>query len=137
MTIRFLPIIERELRAASRRESTYRVRWWTTLIATSAALICFIYVSSQPLPAGVTNPLFAALAGCAFLMSLFAGVFLSSDSLSEEKRQGTLGLLFLSNLLGSDIVLGKFGALALNAFFSVLALLPVMGVPLLLGGVNW
>lgn len=81
--------------------------------------------------------MFAALAGCAFILCLFAGVFLTSDSLSEEKREGTLGLLFLSNLLGSDIVLGKFSALALNAFFSVLALLPVMGVPLLLGGVDW
>jgi len=137
MTVRFLPIIERELRAAARRKGTYRVRWWTTLIAALVTLICFLYVSSRPLPAGVTNPLFAALAGCAFLLCLFAGVFLTSDSLSEEKREGTLGLLFLSNLLGSDIVLGKFSALALNAFFSVLALLPVMGVPLLLGGVNW
>ena len=66
---------------------------------------------------GPFRQLFAALAGCAFILCLFAGVFLTSDSLSEEKREGTLGLLFLSSLLGSDIVLGKFSALALNAFF--------------------
>src|SRR6185503_12548267 len=133
----FLPIIERELRAASRRKGTYRVRWWTTLIATLVTLICFSYVSSRNLPVGITNPLFSVLAGCAFILCLFSGVFLTSDSLSEEKRAGTLGLLFLSRLRGGDIVMGKFSALALNAFFSVLALLPVMGVPLLLGGLDW
>ncbi len=135
--VSFLPIIERELRAAARRKGTFRVRWWTTLIATFVTLVSLRFVSTRPLPAGVTNPLFAVLAGCAFILCLLAGVFLTSDSLSEEKREGTLGLLFLSNLLGGDIVLGKFSALALNAFFSVLALLPVMGVPLLLGGVGF
>src|SRR6185436_18297320 len=99
--------------------------------------ICLMWVSTKPLPAGVTNPLFAALTGCAFLLSFLAGAFLTSDSLSEEKRGGTLGLLFLSNLKSNDIILGKFSALFLNAFFSVLALLPVIGIPMVLGGLEF
>jgi hypothetical protein len=132
----FIPIVERELLVGARRRATFRVRWWTTLIATGATLICLHVVSTKPLPAGVTNPLFAVLAICAFVVSFLSGVFLSSDSLSAEKRQGTLGFLFLSNLGGVDLVLGKFSALLINAFLAIFALLPVMGVPLLLGGVD-
>jgi ABC-type transport system involved in multi-copper enzyme maturation permease subunit len=133
----FLPIIARELLVASRRKATFRVRWWATLIGTGATFICLFSILTKPLPSGFANPLFAVLAACAFLLSFLAGAFLSSDSLSEEKRGGTLGLLFLSNLKSKDIVLGKFSALFLNAFFSVLALLPVIGIPMVLGGLEF
>ena len=82
------------------------------------------------------NPLFGILTGYTFALCVFAGVFLTSDCLSEEKREGTLGLLFLTDLKGYDVVLGKFFARSLNAFYGMLALLPVTGIPLLLGGVT-
>jgi ABC-type transport system involved in multi-copper enzyme maturation permease subunit len=70
--------------------------------------------------------LFAVQTVCAFGLSLLAGLFLTSDCLSEEKREGTLGLLFLTDLKSHDIVLGKFVATALSALYCLLALLPVM-----------
>jgi len=82
------------------------------------------------------NPLFGVQTVCAFGLSLLAGVFLTSDCLSEEKREGTLGLLLLTDLKSPDVVLGKFLATSLNALYSLLALLPVTAVPLLLGGVT-
>ncbi len=38
------------------------------------------------------------------------------DTLSSEKREGTLGFLFLTNLTGTDVVLGKLVSIALPAF---------------------
>jgi ABC-type transport system involved in multi-copper enzyme maturation permease subunit len=129
----FLPIVRRELHAASRRPGTYRVRCWTALLAIGASLIAAVAATRIP---GSVNPLFAVQTACAFGLSLLAGVFLTSDCLSEEKREGTLGLLLLTDLKSHDIVLGKFLATALSALYCLLALLPVTAIPLLLGGVT-
>ena len=55
---------------------------------------------------------------------------------AREKREDTLGLLFLTDLKGYDVALGKFLGRSLNALYGLLALLPVLGLPLLLGGVT-
>jgi len=131
----FLPIVQRELRAAARRKSTFRLRWWTTLVALTVAAFALVGFWVSRSRASYGNPVFDLLTGYAFGLSLLAGVLLTADCLSAEKRQGTLGLLFLSNLKGYDVVLGKFIAASLNAFYALLALLPVTGLPLMLGGV--
>ena len=64
------------------------------------------------------------------------GAIGTSDCLSEEKREGTLGLLFLTDLKGYDIVLGKLVATSINAFYAMLAIFPVMAISLLAGGVG-
>src|SRR5439155_22138982 len=86
--------------------------------------------------ANLGNPLFTRLTDYTFGLCLLAGVFLAADCLSEEKREGTLGLLFLTDLKGYDVVLGKFIARSLPALYGLLALLPLIGIPLLLGGVT-
>jgi ABC-type transport system involved in cytochrome c biogenesis permease component len=132
----FLPIVQRELRAASRRPSTHRIRCWTAFLAIGASLIASAAGTAIPGAGSAVNPLFAVQTVCAFGLSLLAGLFLNSDCLSEEKREGTFGLLLLTDLKSQDIVLGKFVAAALSALYCLLALLPVMAVPLLLGGVT-
>ena len=54
--------------------------------------------------------LFIALSAIAYIYSLRAGALSTADCVSEEKREGTLGLLFLTDLKSYDIVLGKLGA---------------------------
>ena len=132
----FLPIVQRELRAASRRPSTHRIRFWTGLLAIGASLIASAAGTALPRAGSAISPLFAVQTVCAFGLSLLAGLFLTSDCLSEEKREGTLGLLLLTDLKSHDIVLGKFVATTLSALYCLLTLLPVMAVPLLLGGVS-
>jgi hypothetical protein len=80
--------------------------------------------------------LFVAMGVLALAFSLFAGVFQTSDCLSEEKREGTLGLLFLTPLKGYDVVLGKLIVTSLHAFYGLLAILPLLSLPLLIGGVT-
>jgi len=80
--------------------------------------------------------LYSILTSFIFGLCLLAGVLLTADCLSEEKREGTLGLLFLTDLRGYDVVLGKLMAMGLNAFYGLLAILPVTGLCLLLGGLT-
>jgi ABC-type Na+ efflux pump permease subunit len=60
----------------------------------------------------------------------------TSDCISEEKREGTLGLLFLTDLRGHDVVLGKLVAAALGSFYGLLAFLPMLAISLVAGGVT-
>jgi len=67
---------------------------------------------------------------------LASGVFLTADCLSLEKREGTLGLLFLTRLRSYDVVIGKLAATSIESIFALLALFPVLGLPLMMGGVT-
>jgi ABC-type transport system involved in multi-copper enzyme maturation permease subunit len=131
----FLPIVARELIEASRKRGTY----WTRVASAAVGLgiggtVLFLTrLGAQPGEIGMF--LFVPLAVASFIYTLLIGVFRTSDCLSEEKREGTLGLLFLTDLKGYDIVFGKLAATSLNAFYGVLALFPVMAIPLLAGGV--
>ncbi len=131
----FLPIVQRELRGAARRRSTFRVRWWTTVFALLVSFVALAFIAAGGRRT-LGGQLFNVLSVYAFVLSLLAGVFLTADCLSQEKREGTLGLLFLTDLRGYDVVLGKLFATSLNAFYCLLALLPVLAMPLLLGGVT-
>ena len=132
----FLPIVERELRVASRRRWTYLVRSliaFLPLVMGGALLILFSFAGPA---AGKGKIVFGIVSDYIWLVALLAGVFLASDSLSEERREGTLGLLFLTDLRGYDVVLGKFAAVSLNAFYGMLAVFPVLAVCFLAGGVT-
>lgn len=130
-----LPIVARELRVAARRKGTYRMRTWA--VAGMVPLCAFVFLlTGNADPRTIGNTLFQILSGGVLAWCLFAGLALTADCLSEEKRDGTLGLLFLTDLKGYDVVLGKLATTSINAFYSLLAVLPVLALPLLLGGVS-
>ena len=132
----FLPIVERELRVAARRKTTHRLRVWTSV----AALFVCLFMLPRGLLFGSYSNLgphfYSVLTYYAFVLSLLGGVFLTADCISSEKREGTLGLLFLTDLKGRDVVFGKLAASGLNALCGLVAALPVTGLPLLMGGVT-
>src|SRR5664279_4708229 len=131
----FLPIVERELRVAARRPGTYWTRWFAAL---GMMLVWLLLVAAnRRMPAAeLSQFLFVSFGVLALGFCMLAGIFLTADCLSEEKREGTLGLLFLTDLKGYDVVLGKLVATSLNGFYAVLAVVPVMALPLLLGGIE-
>ena len=131
----FLPVVERELRVASRRRGTY----WNRAAAALAAVLVLcgaLWIEGRVAPRELGKHVFDALSGLFLFSSLAAGVRYTADCLSEEKREGTLGLLFLTDLKGYDVVLGKLAATSLNAFYGLIAIFPVLAIPLLLGGVS-
>src|SRR5262245_16902886 len=131
----FLPIVGRELRVASRRRGTY---WLRLLVALLAIVVgVFVYAAQYGGPTSVLGArIFIGLAGVAFIYCLVAGRAYTADCLSEEKREGTLGLLFLTSLRGYDVVLGKLAATSLNGFYGLVAIVPILAVPLLMGGIS-
>ena len=129
-----LPIVVRELRVAARQRHSYWVRFGTAL--TSILIGAWILLAMRHMPPQLTGKsLFSTLIVLCFFYSLTSGIRITSDCLSEEKREGTLGLLFLTDLKGYDVVLGKLAATSLNAFYGLLAFFPVLAVCLLMGGV--
>ncbi len=133
----FLPIVDRELRAASRRPSTY---WTRTVLGLVACVLWLLLVATggrHMQPSEMGKILFIMVSILALGFGIFAGVFLTADCLSEEKREGTLGLLFLTELRGYDVVLGKLMATSLPAFYAIMTILPILALPLLMGGVSF
>ena len=133
--VMILPVVERELRVASRRRWTYWGR-------TAAALVSVLAMSWWVLLAGrlgstaMGSELFGMtsfLAGC---ICLLAGPLLTADVVSSERREGTLGLLFLTDLRGWQVSLGKLAASSLGSFFCLVSMFPVLAVSMLMGGVS-
>src|SRR5262245_12909376 len=119
-----LPIVERELRVAARRRATFRTRVWAAMAAIAVAgwkCLDFRFQGASSASQGAS--LFYTLSGLAFAYCLAIGARVTSDCLSEEKREGTLGLLFLTDLKGLDVVLGKLVASSLNSFYGLTAVL--------------
>ena len=131
----FLPIVARELRVASRRPGTFWVRSGAALAILVVGSWYFLMYSGRPAHE-IAMGLFWILTASAVLYCLLSGVRFTADCLSEEKREGTLGLLFLTDLKGYDVVLGKLVASSVNGFYAVVAVVPILALPLLLGGVT-
>lgn len=131
----FLPIVRRELSVAARRWGTFWLRSGVALGVIIAATWIFL-ISRGDSQREIGQVIFYVLTGASLAYCLLAGLRATADCLSEEKREGTLGLLFLTDLRGYDVVVGKLFANSLNAFYGVLAVVPVLGLPLLLGGVT-
>jgi ABC-type transport system involved in multi-copper enzyme maturation permease subunit len=129
-----VPIVERELRSAARQDFTYYLR----LVGAAGLLVALtaflIFKMDEPNPG---SHLFAHLHFTLFGAIWFVVPSLTADCISQERRDGTLGLLFLTRLNARDVVIAKSLAQGLRAFTLWLAVLPVMAVPFLLGGVSW
>ena len=128
------PVLERELIVAARRPATHRTR---IAAATTAILATFVFLLTGTTGSqGTGGAMFAAMSSGSFVFALASGIFLSADVISHERREGTLGLLFLTDLDGLDVVLGKMLACGLNAFYGLLAVMPILASSWFLGGVT-
>lgn len=132
--MKFLPVVERELRVAARKSGTFWMRSVMAALVLAGAAVILVFARDQP-PRVFGPVLFYVLAGIALVACLVAGAVVTSDCLSEEKREGTLGLLFLTDLKGYDVVAGKLVANSLGSLYGLLAIVPMLGLPLLMGGV--
>lgn len=133
--MRFLSVADRELRAAARRSGTYTVRWITG-VAFFGLLVWLLWAFDAFANQRVVPEVLQVFAVLIFLYCLIIGTARTADCLSSEKREGTLGLLYLTNLNSTEIVAGKLCSNALATVYGLVAIFPIMALPLLMGGVT-
>jgi ABC-type transport system involved in multi-copper enzyme maturation permease subunit len=127
----FLPVASREARLASRKILSYDIR---SIIAGIFALIAFRRIFAPNVDAA-GPPLLLTLGLMGFIYAVGAGVFKTFDALSREKREGTLGLLLLTDLKPFQILFGKLLAASAMTVFGLLAFLPILSTPMIIGGI--
>jgi ABC-type Na+ efflux pump permease subunit len=130
----FLPVVQRELREGARRPFNYWLR-----VAGAAAGVALLYVINQSEngdQAAEGLRLFTGLHEMLLALICVMVPAMSADCITREKREGTLGLLFLTPLTAMGIVAGKGLVQAFRAFTLWLAVLPVIIIPFLSGGVT-
>jgi ABC-type transport system involved in multi-copper enzyme maturation permease subunit len=134
--MQFLSVAGRELRVAARKRSSFRLRIFTSCIALLVAGYALWFVTlfgSRPITG---ERLFFTLSWVTFLCACIVGPALTADCVNEEQNNGTLGLLFLTNLHGISIALGKLVGHGLLALYSIVSIVPVMALAALLGGTD-
>src|SRR5256886_12031155 len=128
-----VPVRVRELRAQGRPPVTY----WLRVIGIGAIIAVMVLVDWGGGPWELGGRLFNALNATLFLSIWIFVPLLTADTISREKREGTLGLLFLTSLTPIGIVFGKILINTIRAVTLFLAVLPALALPFLLGGLSW
>lgn len=126
------PLIGRELLAQARNRATYSAR-----IGWGLAAIGVLAFFALTFPEHTINgrALLGVVHGCLAVMLLFLAPITVADTISREKRDGTLGLLLLTPLTPRQVVVGKLVSHCLRLFYSALMMLPFLMLPMLMGGV--
>jgi ABC-type transport system involved in multi-copper enzyme maturation permease subunit len=128
------PLLERELRRALRHRRERQIRLWVTVIF--AALAClFLLTNAGEIRSGWGAEFshLLLLGGMILILqvpSYTAGVF------AEERRNQTLGLLFLCGIGGAQLFLSKTLGAALVSFSRLLLLYPFLAIAFLGGGLS-
>ncbi len=124
-------VVARELRSLSRNPSVYGMRSaFLRLTALAWALAGLTTSGEDSVSILITTSLVA------MILFGFGGVFAISDAVSAERRQQTLGLLLLTPLRPSEVLLGKLISSGLQFVLCLLAVFPVIALSLLSGGVT-
>jgi ABC-type transport system involved in multi-copper enzyme maturation permease subunit len=127
------PLIFRELRVLARQGQLFWIR--VTGAAAGFATLAFLLLSPVVVGAHLGRQIFQALNSILFFTIVFVGPVVTCDCIAQEKREGTLGLLFLAPISSRSIVLSKLAINAIRAVTLFLAVLPMMALPIVFGGI--
>ena len=130
-----LPVIDRELRLRARQGAMY---WTRCAVAAMAGLVAIeeLALSSNTLsPELIGAATFHAIGWLGFIVACACGL-VTADCISRERREGTLGLLLLTELKSFDVVLGKLCVAGLTASYALVAFLPALALLVMVGGVT-
>ena len=130
-----LPLIERELRVALRKQRPAQGRLKIAALATGGSML-FLWFGALTHDRGAGRSLeqLLCVAGLYFVLR---APMLTAGVLAEERRNQTLGLLFLSGLGSWEVFASKFLSAALIAFTNLLAIFPMLALPFLIGGISY
>jgi ABC-type transport system involved in multi-copper enzyme maturation permease subunit len=130
------PVVQRELREGARHPFNY----WLRVEAAGAGLLMVVYVimeNRDETDKVMGQYLFAGLHVALMGLICLVVPLMTADCIAREKREGTLGLLFLTPLTAGGIVMGKGLVQALRALTMWVSVAPILTIPFLTGGVAW
>lgn len=131
----FLPILVRELRLRARGRANYWGRAAMGLLAIIVAVPPLLVQGSVFAPPMLGQSVFNAIVIAAFVFCC-ACCLATADTISRERRDGTLGLLFLTPIRSLDLLVAKFASNGLTCLLALVTFVPVLTIPLLAGGVG-
>ncbi len=111
-------------------------RLWAAILPVVACAIIVPFSISQGISA-VGRFLYLALLSFGLWQATMAPRDLATVLFTEERRNGTLGLLYLTGLNSLEIFAAKLSAGFLVAFNRILALLPCLMLPYVMRGITW
>src|ERR1041385_2120745 len=121
-----LPLIVREFRIQARRKRAFALRVaFGSLLGTALFFFLIGHVLAPASPA-LGRSLLSTFAWQIVILALVGGPALTCDCLSEERKEGTLPLLFLTHMNAADIVLGKFLGKSFDALMLFFAATPFL-----------
>jgi ABC-type transport system involved in multi-copper enzyme maturation permease subunit len=121
------------LRAQARLPFTYGLR---VLGAACLMLVSLFFSLDYGFSPNEGGNLFGWLNFSLFLAIWILVPLIAADCISRERREGTIGLLFLTPLKARDIVLAKGFVHGLRALSLWLAVIPTLTIPFLMGGLG-
>jgi len=138
------PVLDKELRVASRRVRSYALRAvyagalmslilisWTSAMHSGPSVVL---ASRMP---EVAKTVTTAVTWLQFFAAQGLAVIMLSSAISEEARKGTLNALMTSPVSSSQIVIGKLLSRMLQVLMLLAMSLPALAILRLLGGVPW
>lgn len=129
-----LPVVVRELRAQARQPFTFSLRMLGVIALLGGGVFFLSNFAFSPNRGGLLFGYLHLILVCSVWILVPLG---AADCLSRERREGTLGLLFLTPLKPRDIVVAKGLTHGLRGMTLLIAVLPVLTIPVLIGGVSW
>ena len=125
-----LPILVREMRALCRKRGTYATR---IALAIPVLLVWGLFAL---IPEVRGDSVLAIQAVVCQIFFAFGAALGASDAISSERRGGTLGLLLLTPLRSYQVLLGKLLTRISQFLLCLWAVVPILALPLLAGGVG-
>ena len=119
------PVVQRELRATAR----WPLGRWLRVGGALGGVIVLCSLWANFSVAQLGTELFVRVHTLLLYLICALVPALTADCLARERREGTLGLLFLTPLTASGIVLGKTLVQVLRALTVWLAVVPVLTIP--------
>jgi ABC-type transport system involved in multi-copper enzyme maturation permease subunit len=129
------PVIERELRAALHRRSGTKSRLRVAKIGVAIAVF-FMFVSVLIPWASWSQNLHLWFFYWGLYLAIAPPIRISLGLFSQERRNRTLELIYLTGVTSGELFLGKLVGGILIASADLLALVPLLALPFLISGIS-
>jgi ABC-2 family transporter protein len=127
------PVIERELRSALRKRGALKSHFKVALLAAALVTLFFIFLSGSH---SWGRHLHEYLFYGGLYLALIPPARISAGLFSEERRNQTFELLYLTGMSAGELFTSKLVGGLLIASCDLLALAPFLAIPFLSGGIS-